>query len=898
MFKKLNIQQESYDVQQKNKRIILYFNLTDSYESLTDLNNLFNKNFTQENQIQFEFELKQESYEIESISLYYFQGFMQENSNDKIDICKLTNIRINLLKLAQQFRKCNIKIILQYNHLQILEKQYQIENHINQLFDGFLTEQKEVILLSRVVRTQQIICYLKQPIFLDYFESDVKEYTLSNKDYIQRDSLLFTCKEFNEEFIYQLHSAKGFFQFEYNDFCSIGVECYLYLRDELEVLSFLILKDIKMLQLNIYELLELPINLKNEKNQDENVKQFLKLLYSLIIRFLQIINKEQFCIQIFVQEIRQAILYWEPHILNHLKYLAQQNPSCISFTKKEKIFLFNYEQIIEWYQSKLLVFQDFTQETLNSFLKKELEMISLQCSLEIKYFDIHLPSKYKLFQEINNFSNRQENIKKPNICLLGLTKTGKSTLLNILMNPNNIKIIKNGQNKYFSIINKTNDIIISQSCKSQTKQTYDREINDFIFTDTPGFQDTNSENRLINQIKIFTQLQRSPQIIFLILIDGQKLCENINDLYSTIKHINLFFGDQLIESQLEKFIIPVFNKLGLNTMEQIKNILEKEIESDYPNSQLYHFLKAIKNRIDNNGYIELLNASYFMNKQEIKNLKKQIQETQNQITNLLRDNKINSNEISQLNERVILLQNEIDIKGNKINYDLLEKIQQQILNQCKNLSQEQTQQKQKIKFTLSLNAEMKEHYNTILKYQDEICTFLLRLITDVIINNLLNDHSRNLDQVTDLCSQIQNIIQDFKSNENISIYDFFISLSQKFINLFQNQILIQDLIKKLNSIYNISKFIQNGQAVKKISSQYLENELDLVRRSCINLHNNQNFQNFLTIKKFKEIQIFLLKLIQLDKRAERLKQSTKQQYERLKMEILKIEYDEIKKSQK
>lgn len=66
---------------------------------------------------------------------------------------------------------------------------------------------------------------------------------------------------------------------------------------------------------------------------------------------------------------------------------------------------------------------------------------------------------------------------------------------------------------------------------------------------------------------------------------------------------------------MENFIIPVFNKLESDTMELIKDILEKEI-NDNTNNKILYFLKAIKNRIDNNGHIELYNASYFF-KEEI-----------------------------------------------------------------------------------------------------------------------------------------------------------------------------------------------------------------------------------------------------------------------------------------
>ncbi|CAK56909.1 unnamed protein product (macronuclear) [Paramecium tetraurelia] len=593
-----------------------------------------------------------------------------------------------------------------------------------------------------------------------------------------------------------------------------------------------------MFQYNINELLELPNSLKGQNYSDEDIKQFQKLLYSLIIRFRQIINEKNQSISTIVEQIQQTIQYWEHRILNRLRSLARNNLSFSSYANKERIFLFQFEQIIEAYSEKQKLFQDETQdEILSSFLKQDLEIISKQCAVEIKYFDTHLPYRFKLFQESNRVSNQQKPIQKPNICILGLTKTGKSTLLNILINPENITISDNGNRKHFSTIDKQKGIQISQTCESETKSTFDREIDDFVFTDTPGFEDTDRENRLINQIKIFSQLQRSPQLIFLILIDGSKLCENKNELYSTIEHINLFFGDKLFESKLENFIIPVFNRLESNTMDYIKKIWNIQIEANCCNEKISYFLKAIKNRIDNQRYIQLLNASNFIDEIELKDLIQQKQKYQDQITQLINDNKI-SEQLGYLNKQAIQLQKQIDIKSNQspqINYELLQGIKSNILDLSRQLQNEQIQQQAKIAFILELNAEMKESYDIILTYQDEICQCLLTQVTDVIINNLLNNHSRKVDDVINLCSLISNIIENYKSSENISVFAFFDQIIQQFINLFKNQILVMDLIDKLKSVNNLSQFINNGQKIQNISVQYLEDELELIKKSSTSL---------------------------------------------------------------
>ncbi|CAD8204519.1 unnamed protein product [Paramecium octaurelia] len=902
MLKSMNIKKESYNAQQLSpsfKRIILYFNLTDCFDSLIELEKLQDLKLLSQNTIYSEFEVQSECHYQQSLHFYYFQKLVQENKIDEIDIFNLTILRINLLKLAQQFGKCYIKVVIQYNNIIIQNNQNLIEKHINQLFDGFLTEQQEVILVSSNLKQKKVICYLRKPII---HQDIIQINSLNFKDIIFQDlvSQIFQCKEFNSQFISHLQSSYGYFQFEYNDFCSVGFECYLYIQDQLEVLSYQILKNVQMFQYNINELLELPNSLKGQNLKDEDIHQFQKLLNSLIIRFWQILNEKNISISIIIKQIHWAIQYWEPRILNRLRNLAQKNLSFSTYANKEKIFIFQFEQIIEAYQEKQKIFQDETQdETLSSFLKQDFEMISNQCAVEVQYFDTHLPYRFKLFQKSNTISNQQKPIQKTNICVLGLTKTGKSTLLNILINPENITIIDHGNRMHFSTIDKQNGIEISQTCQSETKSIVDQEIDDFVFTDTPGFEDTDRENRLINQIKIFSQLQRSPQIIFLILIDGSKLCENKNNLQSTIEHINLFFGEKLFESQLENFIIPVFNRLESDTMKYINNIWDKEIEANISNDNISYFLKAIKNRIDKERYIQLLNASKYFDETEIQNLIKEKQKIQDQITQLLRDNRI-SEQLISLNQQVIQLQEQIDNKSTQkpqINYELLKGIKSRIFDQCRQLQNEQKQQQAKIGFNLELNAEMKESYDIILQYQDQICQRLLKQVTDVIINNILNDHSRNVDDVINLCSQLSNIVQNFKKQENISVFAFFDSLIQQFHNLFINQRLVMDLIDKLKSVNNLSQFINNGQKIQNISVQYLEDELELVKKSSSQVQNNQQIKNSKFRNKWKKLRISFFKFIRLVEKAQTLEQSTKLRYERLRMIILKDEYEQLKKSQ-
>ncbi|CAD8129599.1 unnamed protein product [Paramecium sonneborni] len=850
MLKNQNVQEES------QKRIILYFNLEHSNKSLMELKNIKNLKIIFKNSTYIKFEQKQQSYVTQ---LYYFQGIFQENSNDAFDINKLTQVKINLLQLVQQFNKSQIKVILQYK-FPIQQEQQQIDQHIYQLFDGFLIQQQNIVLLQ--IDENQ---YRKFQINLFLLSKIQKRIQHSIRIVNKKKQNLRSCQDHLQ--IIQIH-LQVFSNLNKMIITLQPFQFYLYLKDELEVLTLLFLKNIRVFQLNIYQLLELPTNLNYEK-KDENFQQLQKLLRGLLCRFHQIINQRESNIKIIVSEIHSAILHWEPRIQNYLKYLAQKDENVNSFIMKEKIFLFNYEkvnnEVIEGYKTKELISRNFTQDIVKSYLEKEMKIISQQCTFEIKYFDFHLPSKLKMFQELNNFSIKQNPINKTNVCLLGLTKTGKSTLLNILINPNNIEIIEIDNKKYFSIIKQFHNITISQ------------------ITDTPGFFDTDNQTRLINQVKIFTQLQRSPQVIFLILIDGQQLCENINDFYQTIEHFYLFFGDRLIESQLEKFIIPVFNKLKSNTMNKIKDRkLKKLVHKSYQKQ------------------IEIYKASHFLYKNEIQQLEKQKMEINNKINKLLGEEKL-TQEIKDLNKQVIKLQNQIDFKQNQrkqINYGLLENIKQQILNQCKYLQQEQNQQKSKIVFTLALNPDMKEYYNTILKYQDEICELLLKLITDVITNNLLNDHSRNVDDVIEQCNQIDNNIKEYKSKENnISVFSFFYSLRQKFLNVFENQRLIEDLINKLNSINNLSQFILNGQRIKEISTQYLENELNLIRQSCNNVCDNKDFKDFLSEKKYFNFQIIFFRLITQTEKAKIIKQRTKEEEEKLKMEILKIEYNELKKSQ-
>ncbi|CAK57544.1 unnamed protein product (macronuclear) [Paramecium tetraurelia] len=459
-------------------------------------------------------------------------------------------------------------------------------------------------------------------------------------------------------------------------------------------------------------------------------------------------------------------------------------------------------------------------------IKKTLQMIISDINQQFKQFDLYLPQSLAYVKRIIP-QQQNVNLDKPYVFVLGMTRVGKSTLLNILNNPENIII---NQDKKFDVKQKNNKILLSHSNSSSTFQMEYLEIGNFIFVDSPGLHDTDDTNRCINHINIFNSITRVSQQILLLMIDGEQLQTTKNDLIDSITLINNMLGDQQDDKYLENFIIPVFTKIrNASTMEQIIKKWQTETMKDITDQKQLNILKIIKNAIDQENYIKIYSAERYEIHEEMQQLESEIQRMQTQYFKKKKDDK----ERQVLEEQIQLKQEELD----KLNQEGLfqkkiQNIKEDVLGKCKNLLERKEKilkEKQDIvlNFELKLTPELKYHIEKLLTYRQKFYQHLLNNITNEFITKMLFDNSISLND------KESEIFQTLKIKMN-RLSD----IPKELIN--QN---IQDQINELNQFNNIIlKYDHWDQDPQKVDFQYFQIQLRVLKSLFIGIDYTSIFQ--------------------------------------------------------
>ncbi|CAD8202983.1 unnamed protein product [Paramecium octaurelia] len=537
---KIPIPEPSVYQQKHAKKFLFYIDLTNT-QKYYDLMSKLSINNSQERQWQggqlCEFEFQNDKQEQQSIFCYYFDNFIE---NDEIKIQSLFRFRIFLDNFIKTQENYQIKFVFHF----VLKKN---QNYLE--FEQHLIKYSYLILDGSFYKDQDFICVYDK---WDKDEMNCCKVSSKkihhNKNKVQDRFDLSYIKLLDEAFVYAQYK-----QIVQN---SIGYKCQEYLQSQVDVVLKEFEKELEKLQNDIELMIEFPVNLANEIESNQNVSQYLESLKTFIDEVFMLVKVDE-NFDKMVEGLLKALKNQRSKMLECLNKIVKEisqfeNYLIINYQEKSPNEVFN--QLLQFQfkldESDIKVLQQIKQYQYNyGVITKTMLTIQINFYQWFEYFDLFLPQSFAYFQRINN-KKYNINFKKPYVIVLGMTKVGKSTLLNILNKPENIRITKDNK---FDVEKRNSKILLSHKNTSQTFQTQEVDIGEFIFVDTPGLRDTNGVNIVFNKLNIFNTINQVREQIFLFLIDGAQLSTSKNDLIDSINQINLMLTDQYLENN----IIPI-----------------------------------------------------------------------------------------------------------------------------------------------------------------------------------------------------------------------------------------------------------------------------------------------------------------------------------------------------
>ncbi|CAD8125918.1 unnamed protein product [Paramecium sonneborni] len=781
--------------------------------------------------------------------LIYFEGFIND---DIFDLNSLSKIKLFIKNFVKKYQFEEIEFVMQFVDLQKNEEienyKVKIKDYIQSIIDGLLqpysfpnrTEKRMSSSLFKESDTINMLFFLC--LFTSLDDNTVKGH-FCNQWKTNFNNQEFQLQNIDSLLIKNLYHYRSIINGKRNDcFNEIGFQCVKYIEEEVKIIYESFNKQLESFLSDIQKLLELPINLNDEIREDKNIEQF----YTKINNFLIQLTAKQITCQIEEQNLfrlaKDIITISQEYTTTILGNLEQiQKNEVRSYLNSRNKQILNFQFQFNQNDNKILTyFKEYSQN--NALLVQQLKLIEKQCHQWIESNEEYIPQRLAYISRfVNNSPRTNQQNDYISFCVLGLTRVGKSTLLNLLHNPNNLIVELTDQNTYvFNAVN--TELTISNKCISETIEVKEIQNEDFKFTfiDTPGFGDTKGiDQQLINQINIFSRIKEQKFIMILFLIDGNQLCNCKKDLQESIQHTNYFFHNQLDAKTLKQILIPVFTKVNQNIMQSIKNKWDSEIMINCNNNNYeIEFLKIIKQKVDANQYVEILEAKFYQN-----NSLQQLEMEQRSITKQITDAAIKKNysildelgvKSTELEKMIIDLQNNKE----KIQYfadiDKITELKEQIIQKCVDITQNINQQQVQLNFKLKLGPEMQNTLQSVLKQINKINSFVDFLASNIIINNLINEH-RSLEEIKELILKItQNLSELNKGNLNELE---FIKIIFKQLNLEIKQP-INDLLDQLRAIQILEEISeQNLNKKESIDFEILKKIIKKLENACEEIEN-------------------------------------------------------------
>ncbi|CAD8200857.1 unnamed protein product [Paramecium pentaurelia] len=782
----------------KNKDLCLfYFNLTEDQNCQIELKEYIKPKIIDQWQDGFIGEVK------DTQIIVYFQNLMQNNDkqSEGLNYYELSKIKLFMKSFLQQNKFKKLNFIVQFNNEENQEKLNQkIKHRIFQLFEGFFEVQEEdqdIFIFCLLNNKRNNYGHQNECQENNSYTKEGYIYSLNEKEKPSKPQPI-NSSQITIEYFNQISENKiNVIQMDWY-FKQIGFSCIQYIQSKVNIVFYEYSQSLYILRKQIKNLLEVQINLNDEANLNEYIREYLNNLKQLIFKIKKYINaeKENLNFQQLCHNLKYIISYYLKKLVENLNKI-KDIPN-ISW-KIEKYNCLNFN--VDFTNNDMNLLDYFKEYYTFDYIKEIFKLLEKSLVFWLHHYESFIPQRLSYISNFIENQNGQNNQNSLNVVVLGITRVGKSTLLNIIHDPNNMKLIQTSSGRYcFDVINNDKLFEISHENNSKTSSINEFQINigksDLKFIDTPGFIDTIEERRLINQIKMFQRI---------IELDKKK-----TDLQSTIKHTNSFFDEQLNIKQLKQILIPVFIKVNEAIMGEIKNKWESSTMQNCNSEQEKEFLRVIKNKIDNNQYITLFKAEkYFISSLEQLKIDKQAI-----IDKIMKEkhNEESQKEIQDKYQKIELQIKDLEVNKEKIEYQIINsdinKIRNEIFTQCQVLFDQQKKQKVDFNFKLKLTPSMENSLYIVLKHLSQINNYVDELISNAIINDILFKQ-RPLEKIDDLLKYVQVQLNRFDQQE-INSEKLWLELS-KYLDLPKDQEFLYEQLSQIQKLEQLNKFGQKFQ---------------------------------------------------------------------------------------
>ncbi|CAK89469.1 unnamed protein product (macronuclear) [Paramecium tetraurelia] len=338
-------------------------------------------------------------------------------------------------------------------------------------------------------------------------------------------------------------------------------------------------------------------------------------------------------------------LYLKPKLSVLWKIIYKINQITMTFgnaINKELVKLNQSPQLEQFLKIKNIEFKDLSIKTqlfdinqlkdVNEFFTKyhkyeydNVILVSIQNFAIIvdfwnKYFKNNLVHKlFQLNQIGKNVQTLPQQDYETGVFLFGKSRVGKSTLINLIQNPQSLTIKKEINEQCYVLKEgiKT-QFKIDHGCMSETQAISGMEIDGVWYFDCPGFDDNLSEyNRIAHRINLYNYLKKAKKVIGFLVVDGsikdaQIIKDTINPLYELMEDKN-----QLLQEH-EKWLSLILVKIKKNARENCIKYWEQayrgQLDGNYSifrqmyenNNQCVEFYKAKKKFLNDGEQFEKL----------------------------------------------------------------------------------------------------------------------------------------------------------------------------------------------------------------------------------------------------------------------------------------------------
>ncbi|CAD8186677.1 unnamed protein product [Paramecium pentaurelia] len=436
-----------------------------------------------------------------------------------IQLClKQCVTRIILNKILLQFKDCSYHIIVNFEKLQGNTQQEQL-NQITDygLFNYGELEFKNVqVSLILNIKNNQEISYA--------LVKDIKKCVVYIQHILKQQALRLIFSK-NQDIFYKIQNVQELYYGPMSLFLSEKMENYV-----VQITTIL-----RSYQDQLLYLQQIP-NLQDEQDLNNCLISLIEKLNNI---FLKQSNQSLESIYALFKAINNQN---QQHLEQINQYLKQINIKIIeSFLQDKRI---SFENLL----IPTLIAKPSEIEFINNMFKKyipkeftstnvnEIKNLILNVKCWNSYSTLMVESIIQNFKQITqHIQEGPENEREVGVFLFGKSRVGKSTLINLLKNPESLTIEKKISELCYVSKDET-QFKIEHGCMSETQKISDMQIGDIWFYDCPGFDDNISQQiRIAHRISLYNHLVKTKKVLGFFMIDSSnKDAQIIKDTFDPI----------------------------------------------------------------------------------------------------------------------------------------------------------------------------------------------------------------------------------------------------------------------------------------------------------------------------------------------------------------------------